>query len=175
MSGARRSTYPRWIQIDKKHAVSEFEAQLFGWKKPRRFVVVRELVRDTKEAVGRKLLDVPGFAFRIFVTNRLEDALVLWRDYNQRAVFEERKAKLNADGFYLKQFFATEAAFLSVLFVFNFLSLYRKALNPHAPYRQPATLRSAVFLGSAALERVGRDLVLQISSAWGGFEKHYPP
>ncbi len=123
--------------------MSEFEAQLFGWKKPRRFVVVRELMRDTKEAVGRKLLDVPGYTFRIFVTNRVEDALVLWRDYNQRAVIEQRieelKAELNADGFCMKQFFATEAAFLSVLFVFNLLSLYQKALNPQATYRQPAT------------------------------------
>ena len=40
-----------WIHMDEKYAVSEFEAQFFGWKKPRRFVVVRELVRDTKEAV----------------------------------------------------------------------------------------------------------------------------
>ena len=166
------------IHMDEKYAVSEFEAQLFGWKKPRRFVVVRELVRDKKEAVGRKLLDVPGYTFRIFVTNRVEDALVLWRDYNQRAIIEQRieelKAELNADGFCMKQFFATEAAFLSVLFVFNLLSLYQKALNPQAPYRQPATLRSAVFLGGAALGRVGRKPVLHISSAWGGFEKHYP-
>ncbi len=135
-------------------------------------------MRDTKEAVGRKLLDVSGYTFRIFVTNRVEDALVLCRDYNQRAIIEQRieelKAELNADGFGMKQFFATEAAFLSVLFVFNLLSLYQKALNPQAPYRQPATLRSAVFLGGAALGRVGRKPVLHISSAWGGFEKHYP-
>lgn len=167
-----------WIQIDENYAVSEFETQLFGWNKPRRFVVVRELVRDTKEAVGRKLLDVPGYTFRIFATNRLEDALTLWRDYNQRAIIEQRieelKAELNADGFCMKEFFATEAAFLSVLFVFNLLSLYQKALNPTAPYRQPATLRSTVFLGGAALGRVGRKPVLHISSAWGGFEKHYP-
>jgi hypothetical protein len=168
----------QWIHIDENYAVSEFEAQLFGWKKPRRFVVVRELMRETKEAVGRKLLDVPGYTFRIFVTNRVEDALVPWRDYNQRAIIEQRieelKADLNADGFCMKQFFATEAAFLSVLFVFNLLSLYQKALNPQATYRQPATLRSAVFLGGAALGRVGRKAVLHISSAWGGFEKHYP-
>jgi hypothetical protein len=167
-----------WIQIDENYAVSEFETQLFGWNKSRRFVVVRELVRDTKEAVGRKLLDVPGYTFRIFATNRSEDALTLWRDYNQRAIIEQRieelKAELNADGFCMKEFFATEAAFLSVLFVFNLLSLYQKALNPTAPYRQPATLRSTVFLGGAALGRVGRKPVLHISSAWGGFEKHYP-
>lgn len=150
----------QWIQLDENYAVSELETQLFGWNKPRRFVVVRELVRDTKQAVGRKLLDVPGYTFRIFAADRSEDALVLWRGYNQRAITEQRieelKAELNADGFCMKQFFATEAAFLSVLFVFNLLSLYQKALNPAAPYRQPTTLRSAVFLGGAALGRVGR-------------------
>jgi hypothetical protein len=92
-----------WLHIDENYAVSELEDQLFGWKMPRRFVVVRELVRDTKEAVGRKRLDVPCYTFRIFVTNRVEDALVLWRDYNQRAIIEQRieelKAELNADGF----------------------------------------------------------------------------
>ena len=31
-----------------------------------------------------------------------------------------------------------------------------------------------MFLGGAALGRVGRKAVLHISSAWGGFEKHYP-
>jgi hypothetical protein len=88
-----------WLHIDENYAVSEFEAPLFGWKKPRRFVVVSELVRDTKEAVGRKLLDVPCYTTRIFVTNRVEDALVLWRDYNQRAIIEQLKAELNAPGF----------------------------------------------------------------------------
>jgi hypothetical protein len=59
--------------------------------------------------VGRKLLDVPGYTFRIFATNRSEDALTLWRDYNQRAIIEQRieelKAELNADGFCMKQYF----------------------------------------------------------------------
>jgi hypothetical protein len=53
--------------------------------------------------------DVPGYTFRIFATNRSEDAQVLWRDYNQRAIIEQRieelKAELNADGFCMKQFF----------------------------------------------------------------------
>jgi hypothetical protein len=47
--------------------------------------VVRERVRDAKEALGRKLIDVPGYTFRIFFTNRSADPLELWRDYNKRA------------------------------------------------------------------------------------------
>ena len=158
--------------------MSEFTAQLFGWKKARRFVVVREGVRESKAAVGRKLLDVPGYTFRIFVTNRSEDALVLWRDYNGRATIEQRieelKAELNADGFCMKSFFASESAFLAVLFTFNLLSLYQKAVAPQVHYRQPATLRAAVFLGGAILGCAGRKAVLHISSAWGGFDKHKP-
>jgi len=60
--------------------VSEFSTQLCGWRKSRRFVVLRERIRESKAAVGRKFLDVPGYTFRIFVTDRSEDALVLWRD-----------------------------------------------------------------------------------------------
>ncbi len=129
-------------------------------------------------AVGRKLLEVPGYTFRIFVTNRQEDPLVLWRDYNGRATIEQRieelKAELAADGFCMKSFFATESAFLAVLFTFNLLSLYQKAIEPKAPYRQPATLRSAVFLGGAILGTAARKIILHLSTAWEGREKHNP-
>jgi hypothetical protein len=175
---ARAAALPHWKQIDESYAVGEFQAQLFGWKKPRRFVVVRERVREDKSAVGRKLLEVPGYTFRIFVTNRSEDPLVLWRDYNGRATIEQRieelKAELAADGFCMQSFFATESAFLAVLFTFNFLSLYQQALAPKAAYRQPATLRAAVFLGGAILGSAARKAVLHLSSAWGGLEKHKP-
>ena len=41
-------------------------------------------------AVGRKLIDVPGYTFRVWVTNRSEGAVELWRDYNGRACVEQR-------------------------------------------------------------------------------------
>ncbi len=99
--------------------------------------------KGAKEAVGRKLIDVPGYTFRIFVTNRRGEPLEHWRDYKKRAVIEQRieeiKEELNADGFCIKNFFATEPAFLAVLFTFNLLSLYQKVAQPEAGYRQPAT------------------------------------
>lgn len=51
--------------IDENFAVGEFTAQLFGWSKARRFVVVRERVREGRNAVGRRLIDVPGYTFRV--------------------------------------------------------------------------------------------------------------
>ena len=167
-----------WTVIDEHLAAGEFTLQLFGWSKARRFVVVRERVRESKAAVGRKLIDVPGYTFRIWVTNRSESALELWRDYNGRACVEQRIAELKhdlaADGFCRQPFFATEAAFLAVVFTFNLLSLYQHQTTPEAPYRQPGTLRVAVFLCGAMCGVIGRDVVVKLSAAWGGLRKHKP-
>lgn len=51
--------------------------------------MVRETIREGKAAVGRKLIDVPGYTFRLWVTNRTDEPLVLWRDYNGRATIEQ--------------------------------------------------------------------------------------
>ncbi len=167
-----------WLAVDDDYAAGEFTGQLLGWKAPRRFVVVRERVREAKAAVGRTLMDVPGYTFRIWVTNRAEGALELWRDYNGRAKVEQRieelKNDLGADDFCTQNFWATEAAFLAVLFTFNLLSLYQRNATPNARYRQPATLRAAVFLCGAILGRSGHQAVLHLSAAWGGLNKHKP-
>jgi hypothetical protein len=167
-----------WTVIDEYHDAGEFTLKLFGWSKERRFVVVRERERESKTAVGRRLIDVPGYTFRIWVTNRRDRALELWRDYNQRACIEQRieelKHDLAADGFCLQPFFATESAFLAVLFTFNLLSLYQQQTTPESPYRQPGTLRTAVFLCGAVLGVMGRDAVVKLSTAWGGLAKHKP-
>lgn len=167
-----------WQLVDENYAVGEFKAQLQGWSKERRFIVVRERVREDKAAVGRKLIDVPGYTFRIWVTNRTEDPMVLWRDYNGRATIEQRieelKNDLAADDFCTQNFWATEAAFLAVLLTFNLLSLYQRRATPQSNYRQPATLRAAVFVCGAILGRSGRQVVLHLSAAWGGLDKHKP-
>ena len=174
----RAAMISQWQAVDEHYAVGEFRAKLFGWSVERRFVVVRERVREDKEAVGRKLLDVPGYTFRIWVTNRTEPVLELWRDYNGRATVEQRieelKNDLGADDFCTQNFWATEAAFLAVLFTFNLLSLYQQLSAPAAGYRQPATLRTAVFLCGAILGRAGRQTVLHLSACWGGLDKHKP-
>lgn len=175
----RRATgLSQWEAVDEHYAVGEFRARLFGWSSERRFLVVRERVREDKAAVGRKLIDVPGYTFRIWVTNRHEPVLELWRDYNGRATVEQRieelKNDLGADDFCTQNFWATEAAFLAVLLTFNLLSLYQQQTAPARAYRQPATLRTAVFLCGAILGRAGHQTVLHLSACWGGLAKHKP-
>lgn len=64
----------------------------------------------------------------MFILHGWLAAELIWRDYNQRATFEQRidelKSDLGADDFCRREFYATEAAFRSVLLLFNLLSLW---------------------------------------------------
>ena len=163
-----------WRALDEIYSVGEFQLQLFGWDQARRFVVVREQVQETKRSPGRKLFEFPDYTFRVFVTNLPQAPEEIWRDYNQRACIEQRieelKSDLAADPFCLKEFFATEAAFLGILMLFNLLGEFQRA-SGMAGYRQPASLRAQVFLCGAILGRAGHHTVLHLSAAWGGLEK----
>ena len=166
-----------WRALDASYAVGEFQLQLLGWDQARRFVVVREQLRETKRSPGRKLLEVPGYTFRVFVTNLPDPPEEIWRDYNQRACVEQRieelKSDLAADDFCLREFFATEAAFLGILMLFNLLGEFQRA-SGMTGYRQPASLRVQVFLCGAILGRAGHRTVLHLSAAWGGLEQRNP-
>jgi hypothetical protein len=162
-----------WQSLDENYAAGEFRLQLWGWKVERRFIAIRERVRESRHGVGRKLIEVPGYTFRVFVTSQTQAAEEVWRDYNRRADVENRIAELKhdlgADGFCMHKFFATEAAFRAVLLVFNLLAEFQRAAGLPG-YREPATLRTQVLTCGAILGRAGRRLVLHLSQSWGGLK-----
>jgi Transposase DDE domain group 1 len=161
----------QWQDLDENYSLGEFRLRLCNWQTERRFVAVRERVRESRHSVGRKLIDVPGYTFRVFVTSQTQAAEEVWRDYNRRADVENRIAELKhdlgADGFCMQKFFATEAAFRAVLLVFNLLAEFQHAAGLPG-YREPATLRTQVLTCGAILGRAGRRLVVHLSASWGG-------
>jgi hypothetical protein len=163
----------QWQQLDENYSVGEFRLRLCSWNTERRFIAVRERVRESRHSVGRKLIDVPGYTFRVFVTSQTQAAEEVWRDYNRRADVENRIAELKhdlgADGFCMQKFYATEAAFRAVLLVFNLLAEFQRAAALPG-YREPATLRTQVLTCGAVLGRAGRRLVLHLSQSWGGLK-----
>jgi DNA-directed RNA polymerase subunit N (RpoN/RPB10) len=166
-----------WTALDDDYAVGEFALKLLGWRVERRFVVIRERVREGRDSVGRKLIEVPGYTFRVFVTSCGDPPEEIWRGYNRRADMENRIAELKhdlgADGFCLKQFFATEAAFQAVLLLFNLLAEFQRAAGL-PDYREPATIRTQILTCGAILGRAGRRLVLHLSESWGGLKTRTP-
>lgn len=167
----------QWTIVDDNYATGEFRLRLHGWSVERRFVVIREQVREGRDSVGRKLIDVPGYTFRVFVTSCSDPPQQIWRRYNRRADMENRIAELKhdlgADGFCLKQFFATEAAFRAVLLLFNLLAEFQRAVALPV-YREPATIRTQILTCGALLGRAGRRLVLHLSESWGGLKTRIP-
>src|SRR6202789_565607 len=166
-----------WRALDENYAVGECEIKLMGWDKPRRFVVVREQIRDSRPSVGKKLIELPEYTFRVLVSSFSAPPEEIWRDYNHRADMENRIAELKhdlgADGFCMKQFFATEAAFRAVLLLFNLLSEFQRAAGLPV-YREPATIRAQVLTCGAILGRAGRRLVIHLSESWGGLKTRIP-
>jgi len=163
-----------WRDLDEDYAVGECAIQLMGWDKPRRFVVVRERIRDSKAAVGKKLIDLPEYTFRVLVTSLPAPPEEIWRDYNHRADMENRIAELKhdlgADRFCLKDFYATDAVFRSVLLLFNLLSEFRRA-SGIAQHKEPGTLRSQVFLCGAELKHEGDEIIFSLATGWGGLKR----
>jgi hypothetical protein len=86
-----------WTILDDHYAVGEFGLQLHGGSVERRFVVIREQVQEGRDSVGRKLIDVPGYTFRVFVTTCGDPPEEIWRDYHRRADMENRIAEWKHD------------------------------------------------------------------------------
>jgi hypothetical protein len=163
-----------WRALDENYAVGECAIKLMGWSRPRRFVAVREQIRDSKPSVGKKLIDLPEYTFRVFVTSLLAMPEGIWRDYNHRADMENRIAELKhdlaADRFCLKDFHATDAVFRSILLLFNLLSEFRR-VSGMPQHKEPATLRSEVFLCGAEMKRDRDNLILSLAAGWGGLTR----
>ena len=164
----------RWNALDENYAAGECEIKLMGWKQSRRFVVIREQVRGSKPPVAKKLIDIPEYTFRVWVTSSLAPPEQIWRDNNQRADMENRIAELKhdlgADRFCLKDFCATDVVFRSILLLFNLLSEFRRA-SGLPQHKELGTLRSTVFLCGAELKEETEQIILSLSSGWGGLKR----
>jgi hypothetical protein len=66
-----------WVAVEGgNYEVSSLRVKLAGWDVERRFVVFRERIWEEKDAVGRRLLDVPGYTYRVWVTNHTKSAFL---------------------------------------------------------------------------------------------------
>jgi len=98
------------------YCVTEFNFELWNWKRERRFVVVREEVQTNKAAVGRKLLDCPamsfGFLSPIATTPRWKSGAITTVEPLWSAALTNSKMNWRLTTFCLRSFFATESALL---------------------------------------------------------------
>lgn len=157
----------QWLNIDPGIDVAEFEYQGMRWLKPRRMVIVRHELKQMPHALGRILIEVPGYKFSAFVTTLDLPPAEIWRLYNGRCDSENRIAELKGEfglnGFCLDSFYGTEAAFRCVMLAYNLMSLFRQALLQAPTAIRLSTMRFQCFALGSWIGREGRKKVLRIS------------
>lgn len=122
-----------WRDLDTDVSVSETIFQAKSWSRGRRLVVIRQRDRANDFVRGKELFDDKACLYQGFFTDMSEVPEEVWRFYRKRAVLETRIRELKwdygIDGFCMKKFYATEAAFRVVCFAYNLMQQFQKAIG----------------------------------------------
>lgn len=167
--GIRSQT--NWIEVDKGIQVAAFSYQAHGWKTSRRMIAVRQHIEQHPTAAGKKLFTETelglGYHYSCFVTNLDLPAIEVWRMYRGRADAENRIKELKydfaPDGFCLKKFWATEAAFRSIMMSYNLISLFRYITLQTASHHTLSTLKFKCYAIGSWIARHAGKKVLKLS------------
>jgi len=165
-----------WKKMDDGISVAEFsfEHKDKKWKKPRRYIVIRQQVTFEKpKPAGRQLSlfkedeNISRYRYGCYLTSHTESPEQVWRTYRLRAgdegIIKENKEDFALDGFSLDTFFAVEAAMLFRILFYNIINLFRsKCLGDEEKRQTLSTLRMKYLLIPAVLGRDGKDTVLRM-------------
>jgi len=167
----------QWIQVEEGIEAAEFEFQHAEpkWKRPRRYVAVRQEVARRPKAMGKQLSlfqefeELRGWRYSVLVTNDRETPPVeIWRAYRPRAndenVIKDLKEGYGLEAFNMKNFWATEALLGMIALVFHNLvhCLNRHAVSQKGPQAQLRTLRLGYFVIPGQLGSSGRHPILRL-------------
>jgi DNA-directed RNA polymerase subunit N (RpoN/RPB10) len=138
-----------WEKVDDKDDIElaefEFCHSAEAWIHPRRYFAVRHRVKeDCPMPVGKQLKlfpdleEVNEYRYSVYVTNYDDDATQLWRLYRRRCDDENRIKEIKEDfgleGYCMQNFYATEAAILLRILLYNLFNLFRSILLPKAKH-----------------------------------------
>lgn len=149
-----------WRSVARGVAVADKMVSLPAWHgQVRRFVCLRQTLTERPDASGRRLIECPGYTYRVLVTSVPFTAELVTRMYAGRADSENRikelKEDLSLDTFCLQSFDATDAAFRTGCVLYNLLMGFRETVLPVCWFeRRLRAIRDLVFL-------VGADLIPQ--------------
>ncbi len=158
-----------WRAVARGIDVADLEVSLPNWNNvKRRFVCLRQEISERPEASGRRLIDYPGYSYRVMVTSVPYAAEIVTRMYAGRADSENRikelKEDLSLDTFCLKSFDATDAAFRMGGVLYNLLADFRETVLPRSWFeKRLRAVRDFVFLVGADLIHQGRRVQIRFA------------
>ena len=158
-----------WRTVARGIEVADLAVSLPNWKTTkRRFVCLRQQIVERPQASGRRLIDCPGYTYRVMVTSVQYGAEIVTRMYGGRADSENRikelKEDLSLDTFCLKSFDATDAAFRMGGVLYNLLADFRETVLPRSWFeKRLRAVRDFVFLVGADLIHQGRRVQIRFA------------
>ena len=153
-----------WTHLKEGIETAEFEYRSPEWKKPRRMIAVRKNIHILTKATGKLLLfdePVGNYRYSLYVTDLHLPAEQIWLSYKDRADAENRikelKYDFGLDSFCMDKFWATEAAFRTIMMAYNLMSLFRQIILQTKSQSTLSTLRFKCFaLGSWITKHAGK-------------------
>jgi hypothetical protein len=161
-----------WQRVESGLWISEINFKHLDWEKSYRYVIVRQSIKKRKRALGKQLrlfeLETESYRYGVWITNLTEHPLDVWRAIRQRSndenTIKEFKEDLALSGFSMSQFYATEAAFLIRMLLYNLLLIFRTTFLPESEQTQRiSTLRFKYFIIPAHLGRDASGKWLRLS------------
>lgn len=162
-----------WTVLAKGIWISERMYQAQDWESPRRIIIIKQS-RLMRPNSGGKIITLFGeeerfsdYRYSVYVTNQILPTEQIWNQYRGRADAENRIKELKYDfcieGFVMKEFFATEAAFRMVIISYNLVSLFRQwILQSPVQHRLP-NIRFNCFTVASWFTKQGNSRVLNMA------------
>jgi hypothetical protein len=150
---------------------AEFQHQIEGWDRPRRFVAVRRLVGMLTPEEDGVLFPVPEYSYGLWVTNLGLTPLKTEQFYNKRAVAENLigagKNQMAFGSMLVHEFWANHALLQAAVLAYNLMIWFqRMALDPHRWRERPNTLRGWLIYLAARLLYTDGKWVLALSRGY---------
>lgn len=164
--------HDNWQRVESGLWISEINFKHLDWENPHRYVIVRQSIKERKQALGKQLrlveLETESYRYGVWITNLEDHPLDGWRTIRQRSndenTIKEFKEDLALSGFSMSQFYATETAFLIRMLLYNLLLVFRTTFLPQLEQTQRiSTLRFKYFIIPAHLGRNASGKWLRLS------------
>jgi Transposase DDE domain group 1 len=155
---------------------AEFEHQIEGWDRPRRFVAVRRLVGMLTPEKDGVLFPVPEYSYGLWVSNLGLTPLKTEEFYNKRAVAENLigagKNQMAFGSMLVHEFWASHALLQIAVLAYNVMIWFqRMALDAHRWRERPNTLRGWLIYLAARLLFTDGKWVLALSRGYPHMEE----
>lgn len=160
----------KYREFAKDLSEAEFEYAPVGWTRPRRFVVIRQRIKE-KASEQMSFWPDERWRYQVIVTNLKKKPRKVWRFYNGRAnvenVIKELKLSMNMAKIPTGSFLANHGYFQIIMFAYNLLNWMRRlCFSKNQRQWTAKTIRQCLLWVPGKFTIHGRKKILSIPESY---------